>query len=59
MIVEKVGEDNEGEVDEENKVDDNLNENLVLLPLEDGTNMNPPATPLGKKVVTNGYRRAQ
>ena len=41
-------------MDDENKFEDDLNESLVLFPLDNGEKLNPPATPLGKKVVTEG-----
>ena len=39
---------------EKEKVDDDNNESLVLLPPEEGANIKPPATPLGKKVMSEG-----
>ena len=60
MNGETVSEDTAGEVFEEKQVEfdlqvgDDSNEFLIFLATEDGANANPPATPLGKKVVTEG-----
>ena len=40
---------------EEEKVDDDNNESLLLLPPEERANIKPPATPLGKKVMSEGW----
>ena len=56
-----VNEGTAGEVFEEKEVEvdqtvgDVSNEGLILLPTEDGANATFPATPLGKKVVTEGW----